>query len=136
MNEQDYTEYFYDDTGADAIKWVSIGFGIGLVVGGIVGLLMAPKSGTETREQLKNYAGDLSVKTKDLAHNLQERGKQVASEVSEKVSHTAVEVKDKARHAAEVAQDAVRAGREAVQRVATAIREGEATDNGSPYSAS
>jgi gas vesicle protein len=136
MNEQDYSEYLYDDSGSDAIKWVSVGFGIGLVVGGIVGLLMAPKSGTETREQLKNYAGDLSDKTKDLASNLQERGKQVASDVSEKVSHGAVEIKDKARHAAEVAQDAFKAGKEAVQKVATVLRDGEGADNGSPFSTS
>lgn len=134
MNDQDYAEYLYDESGTDAIKWVSVGFGIGLVVGGIVGLLMAPKSGTETREQLRNYAGDLSDKTKDLASNLQERGKQVASEVGEKVSHTAVDLKDKARHASEVAQDAFRAGKEAVQKVATVLREGEGGDNGSPFS--
>jgi len=132
MNDQDYTEYLYDESGNDAIKWVSVGFGIGLVVGGIVGLLMAPKSGTETREQLKNYAGDLSDKTKDLASNLQERGKQVASEVGEKVSHTAVEIKDKARHASEVAQDAFRAGKEAVQKVATVLRDGD--ENGTSES--
>lgn len=135
MNQvPEYAEYIYDEHGTDAIKWVSVGFGIGLLVGGIVGLLMAPKSGAETREQLKNYAGDLSDKTRDLAHNLQEQGKTIASDVSERVSHTAVDVKDKARHAAEVAQDAIKAGREAVQKVASALRENEGPGNGTPFS--
>lgn len=125
QDETGYTEYIYEDGGGEAIKWVSIGFGIGLLVGGIVGLLMAPKSGAETREQLKTYAGDLSDKTRDLAHNLQEKGRQAAHDVSEKVAQTTVELKDKARHAAETAQDAIRAGREAVQKVATALRDNE-----------
>src|ERR1051325_6088708 len=99
------TEYTIEESGSDAIKWASIGFGIGLLVGGIVGLLMAPKSGEETGEQLKGYASDLSDKTKDLATNLADKSKDlasniadkskdVASTVSEKVTRTTMNLKD------------------------------------------
>jgi len=121
------TEYVYEDSGSDAIKWVSIGFGIGLLVGGIVGLLMAPKSGDETREQLKGYASDLSEKTKDLASNLSDKSKDYASTVTEKVSQATMTAKDAAKSAASVAQDYIRAGKEAVTNVASAIR---STGNG------
>ena len=115
------TEYTFEESGSDAIKWVSIGFGIGLLVGGIVGLLMAPKSGEETRDQLKGYATDLSAKTKDLASNLGEKSKDVAATVSEKVTKTTMNLKDSAANAANLASDYVRAGKEAVNRVASAI---------------
>lgn len=125
-------EYIYEEdlSGAEPIKWVSIGFGIGLLVGGIVGLLMAPKSGPETREQLKEYAGELSVKTKDLAGNLQTKGKDMAKEVTSKVTSTTMDLKDKAAGAATAAQDALKAGKEVVSRVASAMHSaGEDVDN-------
>ncbi len=50
------------------------GIGIGAVVGAITGLLLAPKSGTETRQALGNSLNSLSSRITDL-------GDQVASRV-------------------------------------------------------
>lgn len=58
---------------SDVIKWISAGFGIGLLVGGIVGLLLAPKAGKESRAQLKDFTGELSEKTQKLAKDLGEK---------------------------------------------------------------
>lgn len=58
---------------SDVIKWISAGFGIGLLVGGIVGLLLAPKAGKESRAQLKEFTGELSEKTQKLAKDLGEK---------------------------------------------------------------
>lgn len=42
------------------------GIGIGAIVGAVAALLTAPKSGVETREDLKRAAQDLSKSTEDL----------------------------------------------------------------------
>ena len=39
-----------------------IGLGIGLVVGGVAGLLLAPKSGSETRQVIKDKVGEVADK--------------------------------------------------------------------------
>lgn len=42
------------------------GVGIGAIIGAGVALLMAPKSGVETREDLKNAVQDLAKSTEEL----------------------------------------------------------------------
>ncbi|MDD2577782.1 MAG: YtxH domain-containing protein [Candidatus Dojkabacteria bacterium] len=42
------------------------GFVLGIVGGGIAGILLAPKSGAETREDIKKLAIDLKEKATDL----------------------------------------------------------------------
>lgn len=42
------------------------GFVLGIVGGGIAGILLAPKSGAETREDIKKLATDLKEKATDL----------------------------------------------------------------------
>lgn len=69
----------------DAIKWISAGFGIGLLVGGIVGLLLAPKSGKESREQLKSFAGDLSERTRKLTKDLGDKVVSTKDALSESI---------------------------------------------------
>ena len=129
----DYLEYEQSADATDVLKWVSLGFGIGLLMGGIVGLLMAPKSGKETQEQLKGYAKDLSGKTKDLASNLQTKGSEFGHEVSEKVTRSASEFREKATEVASTAREYYKAGKEAVGRVASAIKEPK-DENGSFHS--
>lgn len=46
------------------------GVGIGAILGAATALLMAPKSGTETREDLKVAADDLRVKANKIAADL------------------------------------------------------------------
>ena len=73
---------------SDVIKWISAGFGIGLLVGGIVGLLLAPKAGKESRAQLKEFTGDLSEKTQKLAKDLGDKVVTTAKDLGDKVVTT------------------------------------------------
>ena len=54
---------------------VLAGVGIGVLVGAIAGLLLAPKSGTETRESLTTTLGDLGNKITDLTHQVSSKVK-------------------------------------------------------------
>lgn len=46
-------------------KKFAIGTGIGLVLGAIVGILFAPKSGKETREIIKSKATETNAKIRE-----------------------------------------------------------------------
>lgn len=60
---------------------VLTGIGIGVLVGAVAGLLLAPKSGQETRDELGKSVSDLSDKITDL-------GRQVSQRVSTVVDKT------------------------------------------------
>ena len=49
---------------------VLAGIGIGVMVGAIAGLLLAPRSGTETREAIGEKLHDLGNKLNDLSHDV------------------------------------------------------------------
>ena len=49
---------------------VLAGIGIGVMVGAIAGLLLAPKAGTETREAIGEKLHDLGNKISDLSHDV------------------------------------------------------------------
>lgn len=49
---------------------VLAGIGIGVLVGAVAGLLLAPKSGQETRDELGKNMNDLSDRLTDLGRNL------------------------------------------------------------------
>lgn len=70
----------------------ALGAVIGIAAGVIAGLLTAPKSGKETRADLKQKAAELKDKAADKAEHVidkvedyKERGEQVASDVVEDV---------------------------------------------------
>jgi gas vesicle protein len=67
-NEEEIMMEKYSETDrTDTLRAVFAGLGIGLLVGLAIGVLVAPKTGRETRTQLKDIAGDLGKKAKDLA---------------------------------------------------------------------
>lgn len=49
-------------------RTMAIIFAGGALLGAVAGLLLAPKSGRETRKELKNYANKVSKEVTDVAH--------------------------------------------------------------------
>ena len=79
---------------------LALGAIVGALAGAAAALLLAPKSGEETREDLKNHAAGMRVKA-NLA------GKE-ARDLKDKAGDHAKKMKDKARHAAHEAKDKLR----------------------------
>ncbi len=67
---------------------VLAGIGIGVLVGAITGLLLAPKSGEETRDDLGKSLNDLSDKVSEL-------GKNVGQKVTTAVDRTRAQMAQK-----------------------------------------
>jgi gas vesicle protein len=65
-----------------------VGFGVGLltgaVIGGVIALLFAPKSGKETRQLLKDKAMETRDNVKDFAGETVEKVREGASEANRK----------------------------------------------------
>jgi len=59
-----------------------VGFGAGAVVGAVTALLLAPASGKETREKIKDRMGDVSEKAGDLI----DRSKEAFEEAKDRMS--------------------------------------------------
>jgi len=78
-------------------RLVTMGFVTGVIIGGVVGLLYAPKSGKETREFLKTKA----EYTKEEARILAEHARDVAIEKARKAKAAAEAVASEAHAAAE-----------------------------------
>ena len=77
-----------NDDDRSVLVSVLAGIGIGVLVGAVAGLLLAPKSGEETRDDLSKALGDLSEKVTDL-------GKTVGTRVSSAVDRTRAQVVQK-----------------------------------------
>lgn len=63
----------------------ALGALIGAVAGVIAGVLTAPKSGKETRTDLKNKAAELKVEAAKRADEVKTRSGEIVSEVKDKV---------------------------------------------------
>lgn len=50
----------------EELSTFGIGLGVGLVAGGILGLLFAPKSGSETRAIIREKAVDVGMKAAEI----------------------------------------------------------------------
>lgn len=64
---------------------VLLGAAIAAAVGVAAGMLTAPKSGKETRADLKRKAGDLKHKASDKAATLRDKAARTAQDVAETV---------------------------------------------------
>ena len=60
------------------------GFTIGAALGAITGILLAPKSGEETREMLSDTAKEVLEKTDEKLKNIQDKAETVVSELQKK----------------------------------------------------
>ena len=65
--EETTMEKYVDSDRTETARLIFTGLGIGLLAGLAIGILIAPKTGHETRGQLKDIAGDFTKKAKDLA---------------------------------------------------------------------
>ncbi len=60
------------------------GFAIGAAIGAVTGILLAPKSGEETREQLGQMASDIADKTEATVQDIKKRADNLISDAQEK----------------------------------------------------
>jgi gas vesicle protein len=60
----------HDDGDRSVLVSVLAGIGIGVLVGAVAGLLLAPKSGQETRDELGKTMADLSDKLSDFSRTV------------------------------------------------------------------
>jgi gas vesicle protein len=73
MKPRDLTDWFFDvvpfqrKSSTDWILPSAVGLGLGVAAGIGIGMLLAPQSGTETREKLREGAENLKDKARDLA---------------------------------------------------------------------
>jgi gas vesicle protein len=67
---------------------IGIGLVTGVIMGGAIALLFAPKAGKETREIIKSKA----IETRDTAVGIADNVKSLAIETADKVKAAAVEV--------------------------------------------
>jgi gas vesicle protein len=78
--------YREEGTGAS----FALGLFAGAVIGAGVALLLAPKTGTETREllgeQYRGLANKVNEATETLRQQARERGQQISSQLSDRVS--------------------------------------------------
>ncbi|MDQ3023777.1 MAG: YtxH domain-containing protein, partial [bacterium] len=65
------------------ISMLIAGFGLGALVGTVIGLLIAPKSGRELRGDIADYSRDTYDKVRDISRDGYERGKEAARQAYE-----------------------------------------------------
>jgi gas vesicle protein len=105
-------------------KGLAVGAAIGAVVGVITGILFAPKSGKETRQDIKDTAVKLAAKLQEEAIHLQEELAELiksaeakAKEAGKNVSTKLHELTNQAKHA-----------KDSLTTLAKSVKAGEAED--------
>lgn len=106
----------------DTGRKIAIGAAIAAVIGYIAGILTAPKSGKETRADIKNTAGK-------FAREAEKKLKALNSELGELIDKATVLVKKSsgtAKEKLDKALEAAKQSRAKVREVISAIKSGEA----------
>ena len=70
----------------------AVGAILGAAAGLVAGKLIEPKSGKETRQDLKNKAGDMKEKAGDVAKDVEAKTKQFAAKADAKLKEFKSEV--------------------------------------------
>ena len=70
------------------------GFAIGGAIGAIAGILLAPKSGEETRKMLADSAQDLAKRADETAKQIQTKADDALSELQKKGEEIKSKIKD------------------------------------------
>jgi gas vesicle protein len=74
------------------VLYLLAGIGLGVLIGAVIGLLFAPKSGEEIRGDLSQRLHELSDKVRELSHQVYERGGETVRNLRERVGRKAQEV--------------------------------------------
>jgi len=77
-------------------KGLMVGFLTGTIVGGVIALLYAPKSGKELREDLKKKSEEITADVENYLIDAQTKAKQLINEGKDKSAHLISEAKQKA----------------------------------------
>lgn len=70
------------------------GFIIGGLVGGVFGVILAPRSGEETRELLAKTSGDVKLNTESSLKDLQTKASDVMEDIQKKGDELLKKVQD------------------------------------------
>jgi len=71
-------------TAREVLLWASA-FVLGVIVGGALGVLLAPRAGREVREQIKERVKEKAQRVKERLREAAERAKQKFAEVRERM---------------------------------------------------
>jgi len=74
------------------VLYLLAGIGLGVLIGAVIGLLFAPKSGEEMRSDLSQRMHELSEKVRELSQQVYERGGETVRNLRERVARKAHEV--------------------------------------------
>ncbi|OYT72832.1 MAG: hypothetical protein CFK49_04965 [Armatimonadetes bacterium JP3_11] len=74
------------------VLYLLAGIGLGVLIGAVIGLLFAPKSGEEIRGDLSQRLHELSDKVRELSQQVYERGGETVRNLRERVARKAHEV--------------------------------------------
>ncbi len=121
MTGQDERHYDY---AGEAVRWLAAGFGLGMLIGGALGILLAPKPGSETREQLKEIATDLSERARTVASDLSTKATATYGDVSERARTSSTDVGGRMRTVAKDLGGKVAEAKIAGTRAYEAVKEG------------
>ena len=72
----------------------SLGLLVGAAIGAIAGLLTAPKSGKETRQDIKRKAGDIKQNVEGKIADAKGKVQHVADDISEQVGQQVEHIKE------------------------------------------
>ena len=105
-------------------KGLAIGTALGAVVGVIAGVLFAPKSGKETRKDIKDASEKAFNKVKQEVDDLQNEAKEIIEKLEEKAKGLSKKAKD-------TAGDHIKTAKHSASNLSTVVKSfkaGEATD--------
>lgn len=89
------------------------GIGIGAILGAAVALMLAPKSGKETRDDLKKTAEEVKTKAEKMISDLSASAEELVNKTKEVVETT----KTKVQQAVEAGKTAMAEKREAIKKL-------------------
>lgn len=83
------------------------GLATGLAIGGAAGVLFAPKSGDETREDIKNFYNEKKDQAEEIARNAREKVQDKAEDAIDSTREGLEKAKKEAEKAADKAEEKV-----------------------------